>query len=132
MNTALIQSDQLSLPKAKVKNSASWNIVNSVVCQNSIALNINFNNERGFQIIKICRNGKFQGLWAELKINQSSEFWTKYSRQILKFTWKRLSCEKFWRWFLAFSRAAVKIFILCGQLVIFIYSLLILGYKHKI
>ena len=31
--------------------------------------NINFNSERGFQIIKICRNCKFQGVWAKLKIN---------------------------------------------------------------
>ena len=73
MNEALIQSEQLSLPKAKVNNSAFWNIVNSVVCQNSIALNINFHSERGFQNIKIYRNCKFQGVWAELKINQSSD-----------------------------------------------------------
>ena len=71
MNEALIQSEQLSLLKAKVNNSGFWNIVNSVVCQNSIALNINFQSERGFQIIKIYRNCKFQGVWGELKINQS-------------------------------------------------------------
>ena len=35
--------------------------------------NNNFNRERGFQIIKICRNLKFQVVWAELKINQSSD-----------------------------------------------------------
>ena len=33
--------------------------------------NINFNSERAFQIIKICRNCKFQGVWAKLKIKQS-------------------------------------------------------------
>ena len=88
--------------QAKVKNSAYWNIVNSVVCQNSIALNINFNIERGFQSIKICRNCKFQGVWAELKINQCffRQFWTKYSRQILQFTWKIPSREKHFRIFL--------------------------------
>ena len=35
--------------------------------------NINFDSEIGFQIIKICRNVKFQGVWAKLKINQSPD-----------------------------------------------------------
>ena len=35
--------------------------------------NINFNSEIGFQIIKICRNVKFQEVWAKLKINQSPD-----------------------------------------------------------
>ena len=48
--------------QAKVKNSAFWNKVNSVVCQNSIVSNINFNIKRGFQNIKIYRNCKFQGI----------------------------------------------------------------------
>ena len=133
MNTALIQSEQLSLPKAKVKNSTFWNIVKSVVCQSSIALHINFNSEGGFQIIKICRNCKFQGCMTRV-INKIifTKFCTKYSRQILESTWKCSRCGTSWRWFFAFSSAAVKIFILWGQLVIFIHSLFILGYKHKI
>ena len=61
------------MPKVKVKNSAFLNTTDSVVCQNSIALNINVNSERGFQIIKICRNCKFDGVWSELKIKQCSE-----------------------------------------------------------
>ena len=35
--------------------------------------NINFDSEIGFQIIKICRNVKFQWVWAKLKINQSPD-----------------------------------------------------------
>ena len=61
------------MPKVKVKNSAFLNTTDSVVCQNSIALNINVNSERGFQIIKIRRNCKFEEVWSELKIKQSSE-----------------------------------------------------------
>ena len=34
----MVQSEQLSPPKTKFKNSAFLNIVNSIVCQNSIAL----------------------------------------------------------------------------------------------
>ena len=73
MNRALIQSQQLSPPKAKVKKSASYNIVNSIACQTSVALNINFNSEREFKIIKISRNCKFQEVWTKLRISQSSE-----------------------------------------------------------
>ena len=88
--------------QATVKNSAFWNIVNWVVCQNSIASNINFNIERGFQNIKICWNCKFQGVSTELKINHCffGQSWTKYSRQIVQFTWKILSREKHFRDFL--------------------------------
>ena len=91
--------------QAKVKNSAFWNIVNWVVYQNSIALNINFSIKRGFQNMKTCRNCNFQGVWAKLKTNQCffRQFWTKYSRQILQFTWKIPSREKHLRDFLEIS-----------------------------
>ena len=75
-----------------------------MLCQNSIALNINFNIKRGFQNIKICRNFKIQGIWTELRINQCffRQFWIKYSRQILEFTLKDLSVKSFKADFLHF------------------------------
>ena len=38
-----------------------FKMANIVVCHNFIGLNINFNNQRGFQSDKICRKYKFQG-----------------------------------------------------------------------
>ena len=35
--------------QAKVKNSAFWNMVNSVVCQNSVALNVFLTSKEAFK-----------------------------------------------------------------------------------
>ena len=52
---------QLSVPQAKVKNSAFWNIVNSVVCQNSIALISILTSKEAFKISKSAETVSSKG-----------------------------------------------------------------------
>ena len=53
---------------AKVENSASWNISNLGVCQDSVTLNKHFPSKRGFLDTQICQKCKFQVVCPELEI----------------------------------------------------------------
>ena len=50
-----------------MKNKDFLNMSSLSVCHNSSVQNINFNSQRDFEHIKICRNYKFKEVWAQLE-----------------------------------------------------------------
>ena len=51
-----------------VLDSASWNISNLGICQDSVTLNKHFPSKRGFLDTQICQQCKFQVVCPELEI----------------------------------------------------------------
>ena len=51
-----------------VLDSASWNISNLGICQDSVTLNKHFPGKRGFLDTQICQKCKFQDVCPELEI----------------------------------------------------------------